>query len=351
MKNLHLTDFHKQIFFGSFIAMFLITMLGHLNLTPQALIRPMPTGEEIFRDVLHKLENHKNTYSLHTPHQFIPQTEAAGDYENARSYALIDLASGEVLREKALERKIPIASLTKIMTAVVALDLAQPDEYITITERAARQIPTKIGVVTGEQMKVSELLEALMLTSANDSAQAIADGMDQKYGDDIFIRAMNAKAAYIGLKKTHFANPQGFDASDHYSTAEDLAVLTHYALTHYPLLAETVSKDYVFLPADSYHKQFDLYNWNGLLGVYPDVSGVKIGNTDDAGKTTIVVSHRNGLSLLAIVLGAPGIIERDLWAAELLDEGYAEKAGLKPVKVTRDQLLEKYRTWKYGETR
>jgi len=158
---------------------------------------------------------------------------------------------------------------------------------------------------------------------------------------------MNEKATFLNLHDTHFTNPQGFDDNDNYSSAEDLARLTNYALTNYPLFSTIVKKDYAFLPADFHHKQFDLYNWNGLLDVYPNSEGVKIGNTPDAGYTTVVVANRDGKHILAVVLGAPDVLHRDLWAAELLDHGYTETLSLAPINVTEEQLKEKYATWHY----
>ena len=157
---------------------------------------------------------------------------------------------------------------------------------------------------------------------------------------------MNEKAAIVGLKNTHFMNPQGFDDSQHYSTVEDLALLTHYALTNYPLIAEIVKKDYVHLEANNTHRQFDLYNWNGLLDVYPNVMGVKIGNTDMAGTTTIVLSEREGKRMLAILLGAPNVLKRDIWTAGLLDMGFEKTKGLQPIEVSESDLAAKYATWK-----
>jgi D-alanyl-D-alanine carboxypeptidase len=344
---LSLTAYQRRIFWGSFIAVFIMVVLQHFGFQPVSLISPVPEKSDTLRLIDEKLKKTENTFSLKKNTSFIPRSYAGGDYEEANSYAVIDMASGDVIREKSLSDEVPIASLTKIMTAVVVLDLAGEDEYFTISRRAARQIPTKIGVVTGEKMNVTELINALMLTSANDAAQAISDGIDAKYGDEVFVRSMNEKAKFLGLEHTHFVNPQGFDDPEHFSSAEDLAVLTHYAITNYPLFAQIVKQDYVFIPGDENHKQFDLYNWNGLLGVYPNVSGVKIGSTDDAGKTTLVIAEREGKKLLAVVLGAPGILERDLWTAQLLDAGFAQTLGLKPVEVTEEQLREKYSTWEY----
>jgi D-alanyl-D-alanine carboxypeptidase len=342
-----LTGFQKRIFFSSAVAMFVIMALHYLNITPTLFISPVPEKVDVLEMLRPKLEQHENTFSLKKHTSFVSRTHASAEYENARSYALIDMGTGEILEEKSLSEEVPIASLTKIMTAIVALDLASSDEYFTVTKHASEQIPTKIGVVPGERLRLEELIKAVMLTSANDAAQVISDGIDTKYGEKVFMRAMNEKAAFLGLSQTHFTNPQGFDNPEHYSSAEDLAVLTHYALTHYPLFADVFKKDYVFLPADAEHKQFDLYNWNGLLGVYPDVSGVKIGNTNDAGRTSLVVSKRGGKTLMVVLLGAPGILERDLWASQLLDRGFVDTLGLTPINVTEEALYEKYASWKY----
>ena len=126
-----------------------------------------------------------------------------------------------------------------------------------------------------------------------------------------------------------------------------MILLSRYALTKYPLIAAIVKKDYQLLPKNKNHKQYDLYNWNGLLGVYPEVQGVKIGNTDKAGKTTVVLARRNGVKLLTVVLGAPSVLKRDLWAAKLLDIGFNNLKGLQMVGVGEDMLKEKYNTWKY----
>lgn len=346
-NKLGLSPIQIRVFIGSFLAMFLIVSLQYLGVRPPKLI--IPTAEkkvDIFQNILPNLQHNRHTFSLQKGTSFVPQVYAVSDYDKANAYAVIDFKTGEVITKKNLSEKVPIASLTKIMTAITALDLASADEYFTVSQKAAKIEPTKIGVVPGEKMALSELLQAMMLTSANDAAQVIKEGIDQKYGEHIFIRAMNEKAAFLHLQHSHFTNPQGFDNASHFSSVEDLALLTHYAITTYPLFREIVRKDYAQLPRTAYHKQFDLYNWNGLLGVYPDVSGVKIGNTDAAGKTTVVLSKRDGQEMLVVLLGAPGVLERDLWAAQLLDTGFQAR-GLASVNITEEQLREKYSTWKY----
>lgn len=288
------------------------------------------------------LEAKQNNFQLSKP--IIIQTN--GEFEQASAYIVVNLDSGEVIISKNMDKKLPIASLTKIMTSVVALDLAKPEEEFIISENAASQIPTKVMLKPGENYKLKNLLRFMLISSANDSAESVKEGIDKKYGEDTFIKAMNLKAKLIGLKNTHFTNAEGYDNKNHYSSAGDLTVLSAYALNKYPEILEIVSKEYEDLTGGQDFR-FYLNNWNGLLGVYPGVFGVKTGNTGQADHTTIVASKRAGRNLLTVVLGAPGVLERDLWAAQLLDAGFEKLAGLPPVQITENQLRAKYSSWKY----
>lgn len=369
-----------KVFLLSLAAQFLITLLLNLgirapqalgffdvsrfNLKPATLASPVPGGalpggqiepaNNFFEEIKSKLEQKKNDFQLKREVSFISPVSASGEYELASGYIVVDLDTGKVLAEKNASDRLRVASLTKVMTSVVAMDLAEAQEKFTVSSKAAAIIPTKIGVVSGQKMTLEELLNASLLTSANDAVQVIKEGVNRKYEQalfsgnkqDIFIRSMNTKAEILGLKNTHFENPQGFDGDAHFSSAEDLAILSQYALTNYPLIADIAKKDYQLLEANSDHKQFDLYNWNGLLGVYPGVYGLKIGNTGEAGNTTIVASERDGKKVLVVLLGAPGVLERDLWASQLLDLGF-EKLGLDSIGITEAELRAKYSTWKY----
>lgn len=326
------------------LLMFLIIGFTHFKSTSIRFISPLSEKSSIFDSIVTRLHQKSNGYRVYQEKSFIPQVHAESEISNVHAYAAIDFDSGKVLAESNLSAPVSIASLTKIMTAVVALDLADPDEVITISRHAANMIPTKIGVIPGQKMTLRELLHASLLTSANDATQAIADGIDAKYGEPVFIRSMNEKAAFLKLKHSHFTNPQGFDNPDHYSSVEDLAVLSHYAM-QYPEIMDIVKRESAFLPPSADHKQFDLPNWNGVLGVYPDTIGMKIGNTDDALFTTVVLSQRAGKKILAVVLGAQNSLDRDLKATELLDMGYEMTVGLPPVNVTSAQLEAKYQTW------
>lgn len=327
-----------RIFWMTLISVFTIVSLQYLGVKPPKILSAQIIKKENV--------NIPNYFRLKKQENF--SLPLLRDFQKAKTYAVVDFNNGNILAEKNLSKKVAIASLTKIMTAVVALDLASPDEEFTISSNAPLQKPTIIGVVPRQKMTLEELLNASLLTSANDASEVIEEGINKKYGKDIFVTSMNEKAKFLGLKNTHFTNPQGFDNRNNYSSAEDLIILSHYALENYPLIAQIVKKDYQFIPENQNHKLFDLYNWNGLLGVYPNILGVKIGNTSNAGNTIVVLSKRQGKKVIVALLGAPSLLERDLWASELLDLGFEKIANLAPIAVTEKQLEQKYSTWKYG---
>lgn len=333
-----------RLFVITLVAGFVMSIVPHLNLGAANLATPL-AKMDVLESVKVKLEEKINDFSLVKP--IIPSVSAGEEYEQASAFGVIDFDSGEIIASKNLSEKLPMASLTKVMTAVVGLDLASPDEIFEVSERAASQVPSKVMLRSGERVSFSDLLESMLISSANDSAQTILEGIDKKYGGPVFIGAMNLKAEILGLKNTHFTNPAGFDSPNHFSSIEDLATLSHYAMTNYPKIAQIVSKEFEDL-TNGEDPRFFLNNWNGLLGIYPGTKGIKIGNTGKAGKTTIVLSEREGKKILIVLLGAPGVLERDLWASELLNLGF-EKLGIDPVEVTEEQLKDKYASWRYAE--
>lgn len=344
IKGITLT---KKTFLTSFLFVFIFSLLQQSGFTQRILLfSPLPKTRDIFTtDVLPRLQQiPKDSFSLSSKPSFIQSAQASEPYDSVSAYVAIDFTNGNILAEKNKDIRLPIASLTKIMSAVVALDLADPSESFRVSQTASDIIPTKIGVIPGEELTLKELLEAALMTSANDAVQVMKEGIDNKYHAPVFVNAMNAKARMLGLTNSHFNNPQGFDGNN-YSSASDLAILTHYALSHYPVISDIIQKDYLYLPENSTHKQFDLNNWNGLLDVYPDVKGVKIGNTDAAGTTTIVLSTRENHPILVVLLGAPGIIQRDMWTATILDNVYADAFGLPPVQIDESMLRAKYASW------
>lgn len=341
-----LTTKSIKIFFACLLLTFLMMVIPHLGIK-QILVNPMPRPINSLERIKSRLESRQNHFQIKK--QLISATYAGSDYEQASAYAVADLDSGQIITSKNSSKRLSIASLTKIMTAVVALDLTKPDEKFIVSEKAASQIPTKVMLKKGEMFSVLDLLKHTLISSANDSAEVIKEGIDLKYEPGTFIKAMNLKAQILGLKNTHFTNAEGYDNSNHFSTAEDLTILSAYALKAYPEIAQIVSKPFEDLTDNGIDLRFYLNNWNGLMGVYPGTSGVKIGNTGKAGQCTIVLAEREDKKILAVLLGAPGVLQRDLWTSELLDLGFSEVTGLKPVNVTEDQLRAKYASWKYFE--
>jgi D-alanyl-D-alanine carboxypeptidase len=261
------------------------------------------------------------------------------------TYATADLTTRQIIAGRNEQTPKAIASLTKVMTAIVTQDLVPDQMLLEVTPYAAEQIPTKLGLRPGEQLQVEELLAASLLTSANDAAQVIADGIEQHYPGVTFAELMNHKADVLHLTSTRFSNPQGFDSPSNKSTAHDLLQLTSYLWSHYPVLRDLAAKDQVQAEKTIWHKQYDFKNWNGLIGVYPGAMGLKIGNTDQAGKTIIAVAEREGKTIAVVVLGAQSVTERDIVAAALLDQAFASLYGLPPANISEAMLIAKYQSW------
>lgn len=261
------------------------------------------------------------------------------------AYIVVSPVTKELLYGKDIDTPRQVASLTKLMTAVIAVDLLSPGEILTVTHNAMVQVPTNLGMQEGEKLTLHELLSSILLTSANDGAEVFMDHIDAIYGSGTFIAAMNLKAEKIGMTNTHFDNPQGFDSNNNYSTARDLAVLGSYIYTQYPDITEIATHAYVLLEKNSSHHQFDLYNWNGLLGVYPGINGLKTGNTPDAGKTAIYTAERGGNPILIVVLGAQSSEKRDEVSVELFNNAFERSQSLLGITILSSQLREKYLTW------
>lgn len=333
-----------RIFFISLLLAFLMVFVPHFGVG-RSFVSPVAPTVDIIERIKPRLEIKQNNFRLNK--EFIPVVSAGSDYDQAAAYVLIDSDNGQIIASKNLSARLPMASLTKIMTAMVALDLAESQEEFIVSKQAEKQIPTKVMLKAGEKYTLKELLEHMLISSANDSAETVKEGIDNKFGEGSFIAAMNEKAKILGLKNTHFTNAPGYDNREHFSSAEDLSILSVYALKNYPLIEQTSAKEIEDLTNKGQDMRFYLQNWNGLLGIYPGVSGLKIGNTQKAGYTTIVVSERGGRKLLAVVLGAPGVLERDLWAAQLLDLGFNKLTGLTPVGLSEETLRQKYASWQY----
>jgi D-alanyl-D-alanine carboxypeptidase (penicillin-binding protein 5/6) len=233
----------------------------------------------------------------------------------ASALYLVDLKSHRVLLEKNAGRRLPPASLTKMMTALVALEAASPEQVVRIDRRALVH-RSSITLHPGEQFLLRDLLTAMLVTSANDACEAIALHVG---GDaDRFVTMMNERARTLGLENTHFVNACGFDAPDHYSTAADLARLTEQALQvpAISMMVRTVTRD---IASVNGARQVSLHSTNELL-LDPDVTGVKTGYTSKAGRCLIASMFKEGHQLLLVGLNVTSRWEQ---AAQLLRYGQA----------------------------
>ncbi len=232
---------------------------------------------------------------------------------------LLDVDARQVLWAKDPETSRAPASLTKLMTAMVALDDAGSlDKVVEVQKAATQVIPSLMGLSTGEHLTLRQLLEGLFLDSGNDAAEALAMGIVPR---DRFIRQMNQKAKSIGLTASHFVNPSGLDAPGHGMSAHDLAHLAAYLDKYYPQLAAIAALKEVTISASSQHKAFYPRNLNPLLWSYPGATGLKTGLTDNAGGCMVATATRNGRHLIAVVLNATGFSAAD--ATLLLNYGFS----------------------------
>jgi len=228
-----------------------------------------------------------------------PATGAPRIY--AREAILVDLDSHRVLFALNPHRPMAMASTTKLMTAMVALDVMTPDTVIEVAPDAAKMPPTIMGITAGETLSLRELLYGMMLDSGNDTAEAVA----MSVGRDAFIQGMNGKAHSLGLGDTHYVNPTGIDDDGQYSSPHDLAVIAAYLYQHYPLLAEIVSTKDEAIPATADHKAFFPENFNHLLWRYSGAIGFKTGQTDNAGYCVVGGARRGNRTLISVVLSDP----------------------------------------------
>lgn len=247
---------------------------------------------------------------------------------SAKSAELYDATSGKTLLALAPDVSLPMASTTKIMTAVVALTYGRLDQPITIGPDvlAIEDGGTSVaGLRQGETLSLQELLYCLMLPSGDDAAIAIADGVAGSQSS--FVALMNLEAGLLGLSHTHYADAHGLDAAGHYTSASDLVRLTQYAMSS-PTFAHVVATARITLPATAAHHQYALVNTNELLSgetfAYDGAIGVKTGFTGNAGYCLVFMAQRPSGTLIGVALGEPTYNGRFTDATAMLNWAYSQ---------------------------
>lgn len=253
--------------------------------------------------------------------EFTPATTADFDVPCAAAI-LVDEDSGTVLYEKNADARRPIASITKVMTLLLTFEALETgkislDDFVPVSEHAYHMGGSQIWLEPGEEMTLNDMLKAICISSANDAAVAVAEYIGGS--EPAFAEMMNVRAAELGMTNTHFVNACGLDEPEHLSTARDVAAMSREMLLHH-----TEVRDYCSIWMDTLRGgATQLVNTNKLLKSYSGITGLKTGTTGNAGVCISASAERDGLRLIAVVLGAASGKERFQAASTLLDYGFS----------------------------
>ena len=245
---------------------------------------------------------------------------------DAGAWALIDAETGVYLAGKNADERLPIASTTNVMTALMAFEKGTDlDEEVTLSAQAERFVGftySNVGLLKGEHLSVRELLVASLVPSGTEAVYALAEhlgGGGGEAGVENFVEEMNRKADSMGLENTHFENPAGLDASSHYSSARDLATITRRAM-EYRTFADIVDTKQTTISTQN--RVIDVFNTNDLLYAYEPATGVKTGTSPESGFSLVASATSGDDSYVAVVLGAESEEYRSEAARELLEYGF-----------------------------
>ena len=250
-----------------------------------------------------------------------PATQADFDLP-CQAAILVDLDTGTVLYEKNADEQRPIASITKVMTLLLTFQALEAGkvsltDIVPVSEHAYGMGGSQIWLEPGEQMTLNDMLKAICISSANDAAVAVAEYIGGS--EEAFVQQMNAEAARLGMTSTHFENACGLDEAGHLSTARDVSVMSREMLLHHTEIA-----DYCTIWTDTLRGgETQLVNTNKLLKSYQGITGLKTGTTGGAGVCISASAERDGLGLVAVILGSPSGKDRFEAARTLLDYGFA----------------------------
>jgi len=253
---------------------------------------------------------------------------AAPPQVTGHSWIVENGTTGEVLLAHDARQRVAIASITKLMTVLLTLEHAHLNDVVTVGSEAADVGESSVNLRAGERLTVRELLEAALIQSANDAADALA--LYVGHGSESrFVAMMNTRARQLGLRDTHFVRPDGLDAPGHVSSARDVLFLARL-LMHRPVVRQIVRQRAAAISGGR-----TLHTWNDLLYTYPGIFGVKTGHTSAAGWSEVAAARRDGVSIYAALLGSPDRGTRNVDLAELLDWGFSRYVTVRAVVAGR----------------
>ena len=265
-----------------------------------------------------------------------PSQKETGLKVDAKAAVLMDATSGEVLFAQNAHKRLPPASVTKVMTMLLILEACESgkinlSDTVTISERAAAMGGSQMYMEPGEQHTVEELLMGVAMASANDGAVALAEHLAGSV--EMFVERMNKRAAELDMKDTNFVNTNGLPVSNHYTSAYDIAIMSK-ALIRFPETQKWFTKWQatikVGLPGKE--KDFGLTNTNRLIKIYPGAIGIKTGGTQDAGYCLSGAAERNGTRLIGVILGASTSKVRFAEISKMFDYGFSNFESVKVAK-------------------
>lgn len=243
---------------------------------------------------------------------------AARPYISSNYYCLMDAESGQVILSKNMEKIRPVASTTKMLTALLTMEYTGLDEIAEVSPFADRTPEFTIGLRAGQQVAVGELLKVALIRSSNDAAVVLAEHVAGN--EELFAHLMSVKAFTSGAMDTHFKNASGLPDNDHYSTAYDLAEIGRYVLAD-PVIGKLVALREAEFKHPGYRQPLTIRTTNGLLGSYPGADGIKTGTADASGKCLVASASRQGRQLIAVVLKSA---DRNGDCIRLLDYGFKQ---------------------------
>ena len=242
---------------------------------------------------------------------------------SSASAVLMEAGTGKILYEKNADTPLPPASVTKVMTLLLVMEAVEAgkvswDDTVTVSERAASMGGSQIYLKVGESMPLSDMVKSVVIASANDAAVALAEHIAGS--EEAFVAKMNARAAELSMKNTHFENTNGLDDSveNHVLSAKDIAIVSRELIRH-PKILE-YSSTWMDTIRDG---AFTLTNTNRLVRFYPGATGLKTGSTAKAKFCISATAERNGVTLIAVIMGAETRDVRNAEAKKLLDYGFA----------------------------
>ncbi len=254
--------------------------------------------------------------------------QAAIPRVDAHAYLVENGDTGEVLLRYGIHRQLAVASLTKLMTVLITLERTHLDDVVTVSPEAASVGESSVHLRGGERLTVRELLEAALIQSANDAADALAYYVGR--GDeDAFVGSMNAHARRLHLRDSHFVRPDGLDAPGHVSSAHDVTELARLVMRN-PAVRAIVRRKTATISGGR-----TLHTWNDLLYSFPGLIGVKTGHTSTAGWSEVGAAQRRGVTIYATVIGSPDRKTRNAAVATLLGWGLAHYRPLSLVQGGR----------------